>query len=590
MNKVIKTNIFLFLLILILLITIISFSFAYFNANILSNETNTTITTGSGIMEITYSSGDVINITNVFPNNNPFVIKEFTITGKNSNDENMHYHLLLVLDENTFKSSALTYTLKSNNIDDNGYTVPEIITQTGIKTDKREIFLGNGMFTPTNNEDKVHSYTLKLYFPKIENFEHGIDQGKIFKAHIETREGKVYPGYNEEKGVNHPVLFTGMTPVKWNENNEETQTTSDDPDWYDYNEKRWANAKSADGSYWVWIPRYAYKIESCYHKSSEDCLLEIGKEAGDIDIKFLKSNTNFTEDGTIIETTGYIPHEKDTSMHHFLHPAFKFNGEELGFWAAKFEPSPKEGLSTIGNECDELDNVSTKTIEVKPNSNPWRCVSNYNAFKATLNMRNKSLYGWLPNELDSHMATNIEWGALVYLSRSNYGADGEIWNNSYLDFKTGCAGSSVDAISENICNEYNTSLGIMASTTYNIYGVYDTSGGSEERTMANRYYEIAKSGFNLKELMGLEAKYITKYEEKDGFVYGDAIYETSGETGAYSSWFRDNSVFPSLLNGWFHRGGHINAELRGGIFYYQDSSGSPRYINTFRPILTPLIP
>ena len=46
MNKVIKTNIFLFLLILILLITIISFSFAYFNANILSNETNTTITTG----------------------------------------------------------------------------------------------------------------------------------------------------------------------------------------------------------------------------------------------------------------------------------------------------------------------------------------------------------------------------------------------------------------------------------------------------------------------------------------------------------------------------------------------------------------
>ena len=194
MNKVIKTNIFLFLLILILLITIISFSFAYFNANILSNETNTTITTGSGIMEITYSSGDVINITNVFPNNNPFVIKEFTITGKNSNDENMHYHLLLVLDENTFRSSALTYTLKSNNIDDNGYTVPEIITQTGIKTDKREIFLGNGMFTPTNNEDKVHSYTLKLYFPKIENFEHGIDQGKIFKAHIETRDGWFHRG------------------------------------------------------------------------------------------------------------------------------------------------------------------------------------------------------------------------------------------------------------------------------------------------------------------------------------------------------------------------------------------------------------
>jgi hypothetical protein len=89
-----------------------------------------------------------------------------------------------------------------------------------------------------------------------------------------------------------------MTPVKWDENKIEIETTEDDPDWYDYDEKRWANAKSADGSYWVWIPRYAYKIETCYHTSGEDCLTLTGKEAGDIDIKFLKSTTNNTEDNT----------------------------------------------------------------------------------------------------------------------------------------------------------------------------------------------------------------------------------------------------------------------------------------------------
>ena len=64
-----------------------------------------------------------------------------------------------------------------------------------------------------------------------------------------------------------------MTPIKWGENNEETETTEDDSDWYDYNEKRWANAKSGDGSYWVWIPRYAYKITSGYHDNNRATMI-----------------------------------------------------------------------------------------------------------------------------------------------------------------------------------------------------------------------------------------------------------------------------------------------------------------------------
>ncbi len=85
MSKTKKINTILLLLILILFITIISFSFAYFNTRITNNETNTTIESGSGIMEITYSSGDVINVPNIFPDINPFITKEFTVSGKNSN-------------------------------------------------------------------------------------------------------------------------------------------------------------------------------------------------------------------------------------------------------------------------------------------------------------------------------------------------------------------------------------------------------------------------------------------------------------------------------------------------------------------------
>ena len=73
--------------------------------------------------------------------------------------------------------------------------------------------------------------------------------------------------YNEDKGVNTPKLGTGMTPIKWN-GSSWVNTTGSDPEWYDYTAKKWANAKTSDGSMWVWIPRYAYSITSGYHSSS----------------------------------------------------------------------------------------------------------------------------------------------------------------------------------------------------------------------------------------------------------------------------------------------------------------------------------
>ncbi len=522
----------------------------------------------------------------------------------------MYYHLILVLDENTFRSSALTYTLQSINQDNNGYSVPEIISQTGIKTGEREIFLGNGMFTPTNNENKVHSYTLKLYFPKIEHFEHGIDQGKIFKAHIETREGKVYPGYNEEKGVNHPVLFTGMTPVKW-DGITEIKTTEDDPDWYDYDEKRWANAKSQDGSYWVWIPRYAYKIETCYHTSGEDCYNLTGKYAGDINVKFLKSTTNITEDNTIIESSGYVPHVKDTSMHHFLHPAFQFNSEELGFWVAKFEPSTVEGVATGTGSCNESDNTNEKTIKIVPNDKPWRCVSMLNVFEVVTNMKHQlNIYGWLSSEIDPHIMTNHEWGAVAYLSKSKYGAESEIWNNSYHYYQTGCSGSSVDSASTTTCTEYHTENGQKASTTHNIYGIYDMSGGAWERVMANYNKLTGSSGFTNEDMHLIEPKYFTKYITKpedmfneygmdfDLTIYGDAVYETSfdprkhygdsTEGNVYGSWYQDNSNMPRLNYPWFYRGGRATYDTPAGIFNYYSAHAGLSSVDSFRLTLSPI--
>ncbi len=572
MSKTKKINSILILILSILLITVISFSFAAFTTRITNNETNTTIATGSGIMEITYSSGESISVPNIFPDNNPFITKEFTVTGNNSNPaENMHYHLLLVLDENTFRSSALTFTLESNNINDNGYIVPEIITQTGIKTGEREIFLGNGMFTPTNNEDKVHSYTLKLFFPKIEHFEHGVDQGKIFKAHIETREGEIYPGYNAEKGVNHPVLFTGMTPVKW-EGTTELETTEDDPDWYDYNQKRWANAKSADGSYWVWIPRYAYKIETCYHTSGEDCYNLTGKYAGDIDVKFLKSTTNLTEDNTTVESTGYEAHVKDTSMHHFLHPAFQFNGEELGFWVAKYLPTQKEA-----------------SVMIKPNENVWNRISVSESYLISKNIKNNSVYGWFPDECDSYMMTNLEWGAITYLSQSEFGANDKVWINNSSTPITGCSGNSPSESMYGGCqNEYDTIIGQKASSTHNIYGVYDMSGAVWQYVMTNIELSPANSGFSLNDLVNIKKGHINFYFNDMSFIYGNAIYETTDNSNNMASWYKEGSFTPTGNHPWYARGGDQQDGVIAGIFSIGYGDGRAASDASFRPVLTPL--
>ena len=87
--------------------------------------------------------------------------------------------------------------------------------------------------------------------------------------------------YSKEKGVNTPKLGSGMTPIKWNGSNW-VETNGSDPEWYDYTAKKWANAKTSDGSMWVWIPRYAYSITSGYHSSS----------AGNIEVEFMKGLTN----------------------------------------------------------------------------------------------------------------------------------------------------------------------------------------------------------------------------------------------------------------------------------------------------------
>lgn len=102
-------------------------------------------------------------------------------------------------------------------------------------------------------------------------------------------------GFNNKKGVNSPKLGSEMVAVYWDDEGNEIfqgDTEFKINDWYDYNNQKWANAVTKDGDgnitgYWVWIPRYAYKITN-YNTST----------AGTIDIKFLQGTSTTPGDGS----------------------------------------------------------------------------------------------------------------------------------------------------------------------------------------------------------------------------------------------------------------------------------------------------
>ena len=148
--------------------------------------------------------------------------------------------------------------------------------------------------------------------------------------------------YIVEKGVNKPVLTSGMTPIKFvdptqSEKGKVDKTNSGDSSWYDYNAKKWANAQTEDGSMWVWIPRYAYKVN------------EVDKK---FDIKFLIGTTdNYYDENGKIQTAKRctnVDELVDTKIGYTVHPAFTdetaigyrnggWDKELTGIWVAKFE-------------------------------------------------------------------------------------------------------------------------------------------------------------------------------------------------------------------------------------------------------------
>lgn len=144
-----------------------------------------------------------------------------------------------------------------------------------------------------------------------------------------------------------------------------------------------------------------------------------------------------------------------------------------------------------------------------------------------------------------------------------------VWINNSSTYTTGCAGISVSAKIYSGCQyTYDVSMGMMASTTANITGVYDMSGGAFEYVSA-----YISNGNNLTQYGNSIINSIINKNIYNNIqnIYGDAIYEI-GAVGV-GAWNSDYLNMPNSSYPWFARGGNNGFTSGAGLFALTSTIG-----------------
>ena len=264
------------------------------------------------------------------------------------------------------------------------------------------------------------------------------------------------------------------------------------------------------------------------------------------------------------------------------HPAFGWGNTELnGLWVGKFETTGRINAPTVKpNQHANVDNymgefyTAAKHIGVyDPNNVGGNNVTGTDGTTLSASGNWNSLHNL--STATSHMLKNSEWGAITYLAHSAYGAG---INDSYT----------------NKSYAYNGSMGVLSSTTNNIYGLYGLSGGASEYVAGNRtsndvFTESESSFF----YYPTPTPYVDLYRSSDGFgtklewslntseacynvdvctfetCGGSATHETNNDQFSrcsYSSWGGSMGNFVDGGQRWFDRGGYAGdfaADLAG---------------------------
>ena len=442
----------------------------------------------------------------------------------------------------------------------------------------------------------------------------------------------------DKSGANKPELTNNMIPVYYDSTNAvwrkaDANNSKENYKWYDYDNKMWANAvtvtetnrstylKAKAGTeinmndintMWVWIPRYTYT----YLNTNTPQEINIKFESGTNSTGTIKCTDAVLGSGTTSQTcTDNKNGSLKAGTSTYTHPAFTFGDKELtGLWVGKFESS--------ATSIPTSDSTAESTIIIKPNVQSLRNKNVSYFFRDARQMeRANNVYGFSQsnsttfnwngnltgdtNNIDIHMMKNTEWGAVTYLYHSKYGrcTSGtceELTINNCSTYTTGIGADTVSAsYSSTTCttdkNKYNGVSGVKASTTGNVYGVYDMSGGSLEYTMGNMVNSSNQfnplSAGNWSTTSTPLAKYYDSYTYNDSYTtytrgrLGDATVEMSPSSSSYTSWYSDSTLFPGSSNSWFARGNYYIYGTSAGAFDFNGYGGSALNYHSFRALL-----
>lgn len=237
--------------------------------------------------------------------------------------------------------------------------------------------------------------------------------------------------WDSTKRVNKPKLTEDMQGFYLdNEGNEIIVTEENYDNWYDYANGNWAQAKTADGISWVWIPRYAYKITSGVKTDGDKT----------IEIKFLQGNTNKDFAGTTISKN--YPTVENAAMTDFVvHPAFT-DGTSNNFANGEWD-SELEGIWVTAEVQPRTDIITAYTSLLEYDSNK-----------------------------NSHLIKNSEHGAILYLKNSPYNDSSAFIFGAYTNIHTACVGGELDSITNSLGFVYDGSQSTSIKET-KYFSVYD---------------------------------------------------------------------------------------------------------------------
>ena len=547
---------------------IIGVTYALIKFNFVGNKDNTILVGGLKFnynetsSSMTITNNDILSNTEGMKSDNYF---DFNVSLEKQTTTGVSYNILLTSDNTNNLSNIKAYLTEVKN-----NTETKLIDPTTLNNLTK---VNNNMklYSDIIDPNKTKYYRLRLWVD--ENFgssqttsvngntSTGTITGFTFKFVVSIGVDNTNVETLDTSGANAPVLASNMIPVYYDETNSvwkkaNTNNIDKNNPWYSYNSSgeykgMWANVVTVTSTnrqtylnatpgttismddintMWVWIPRFNAVTPSNYNGGTK-------VSPGAIDITFVKQNEPAID-------------------------AFTFGNKELsGFWYGKYEVG-----GTLASPCtNETCNVSN--IVVKPNVTSLRSQTVSSFFFASRSMEQVgNSFGFVSSEIDTHMSKNNEWGAVAYLTHSIYGrctnsttcSEVGINNNSGYLTGYGAPAGSNDSVTN---GAYDTSLGKAASTTNNIYGIYDMSGGAYEYVMGVYTNTIGESGFSSLP----DTKYYNNYTETS--YTGHALTETK-------NWYSDSAGFVNSINPWFMRGGNYGNGTYAGVFYFSINDGN----------------